>query len=185
MRFPFLAPVVGTSFRIEAARAVRPGADVVLRREPTNPHDPAAVAVDVDGVHIGYLPRPLAARLDGAAWSAVVTEVRHGDGVGVQVRVTGSCAEPKPPAASNPNPQNLNPQIPTTRNLRPQAPRPQAPHDEVAPIAQSDVLVRARSGRQLGTLVSMLDGVVRVRTDDGRIVSYPADLVETQQIMPA
>ncbi|WP_158375160.1 hypothetical protein [Cellulosimicrobium cellulans] len=38
--------------------------DGIAQREPANPADPAAVAVLVDGEPIGYLPHPVAVRLD-------------------------------------------------------------------------------------------------------------------------
>jgi hypothetical protein len=34
-----------------------PGTEVLLVREPNNPHDPLAVAVWVDDQHVGYIPR--------------------------------------------------------------------------------------------------------------------------------
>jgi hypothetical protein len=35
--------------------------EATLRAEPTNPHDPHAVAVDIDGIHIGYIPKTVSA----------------------------------------------------------------------------------------------------------------------------
>lgn len=64
--------VVGESHRQEAlARIAGPkGPDgknvrvgVTLRREPANPADPSAVRVEALGLHVGYLPRDLAARV--------------------------------------------------------------------------------------------------------------------------
>jgi HIRAN domain-containing protein len=55
-----------------------PGRPLRLRRDPGNPHDPNAIAVDAaDGSQVGWVPRGLAAeiapRLDGGApWAAVV-----------------------------------------------------------------------------------------------------------------
>lgn len=43
-----------------------------LRAEPTNEHDPFAVAVDVDDIHAGYLPREVVA----AGFQALVSEGR-------------------------------------------------------------------------------------------------------------
>jgi HIRAN domain len=58
--------------------AAAPGQAVRLRRDPENPHDPHAIAVDGgDGVQLGWVPRELAAALAGELdagrpWSAVV-----------------------------------------------------------------------------------------------------------------
>lgn len=38
-------------------KALVPGVDAVLAREPTNPVDPNAVAVWIDGRKVGYVPR--------------------------------------------------------------------------------------------------------------------------------
>jgi HIRAN domain len=58
--------------------AAAPGTPVLLRRDPGNPHDPNAIAVDGrDGEQLGWIPRELAAELAGELdagrpWSAVV-----------------------------------------------------------------------------------------------------------------
>jgi hypothetical protein len=71
--------VAGTQFRPRAldSEALAPGRALVLRREPANEHDPNAIAVDAGGVHVGFVPRELAAELApeldaGRPWSAVV-----------------------------------------------------------------------------------------------------------------
>jgi hypothetical protein len=54
-----------------------PGSSLVLRPEPSNPHDPHAVAVDLpDGTPLGYVPREYASRVDGS-WSAIVLRERR------------------------------------------------------------------------------------------------------------
>ena len=58
------------------AEAAVPGAPLTLRRDPDNPHDPNAIAVDAGGVQVGWVPRELAAELAaeldaGRPWSAV------------------------------------------------------------------------------------------------------------------
>jgi hypothetical protein len=72
--------------------AAAPGRPLTLRRDPDNPHDPNAIAVDAgDGQQVGWVPRELAAELapeldGGAQWSAVVLreqrrsprDARHG-----------------------------------------------------------------------------------------------------------
>jgi hypothetical protein len=58
--------------------AAEPGREVALRRDPGNPHDPNAIAVDgADGAQLGWIPRELALELApeldaGSPWSAVV-----------------------------------------------------------------------------------------------------------------
>jgi hypothetical protein len=60
-----------------------PGAPLVLRRDPGNPHDPSAIAVlAAGGAQVGWVPRGLAAELapdldGGRPWSAVVLRERR------------------------------------------------------------------------------------------------------------
>lgn len=61
--------VVGEAYRLDEIRRLFPhqigpnDRELVgvahLRPEPTNPHDPNAVSVILDGVHVGYLPKEL------------------------------------------------------------------------------------------------------------------------------
>src|SRR4051812_17458914 len=62
-----------------AAGDVAPGRPLALRRDPDNPHDPSAIAVDPagGGEQVGWVPREIAAELApeldaGREWSAVV-----------------------------------------------------------------------------------------------------------------
>ena len=62
-----------------AAEDVGPGRPLALRRDPDNPHDPSAIAVDPadGGEQVGWVPREIAAELApeldaGTAWAAVV-----------------------------------------------------------------------------------------------------------------
>jgi hypothetical protein len=61
-----------------ASDVVAPGRPLVLRRDPDNPHDPNAIAVDAEtGGQAGWVPREvavdLAAEIDaGRPWSAIV-----------------------------------------------------------------------------------------------------------------
>jgi hypothetical protein len=67
-----------------AAEAAAPGRPLALRRDPGNPHDPNAIAVDLPGgEQLGWVPREVAAEIAGeldrgAAWSAVVLRERRG-----------------------------------------------------------------------------------------------------------
>ena len=74
-----VAGVAGAQFREEALAAAEltPGDPLELRREPDNPHDPHAIAVDGGGQHLGFVPRELAEEIApaldaGTPWSAVV-----------------------------------------------------------------------------------------------------------------
>jgi hypothetical protein len=61
-----------------ASDDLAPGFALVLRRDPDNPHDEHAIAVDLpDGLQLGWVPRELAAEIApdidaGRAWSAVM-----------------------------------------------------------------------------------------------------------------
>lgn len=55
--------LVGVSFRKEAVSALKPGAVVRIKPEPTNPHDKNAMRVTANGEHVGYLPREIARRI--------------------------------------------------------------------------------------------------------------------------
>jgi len=63
--------------------------------EPSNPHDPNAVAVVIDGHHVGYIPRELAAGvLQMTGWKpfevpAKIEGSRQGDDYGVELVVPG------------------------------------------------------------------------------------------------
>jgi HIRAN domain len=66
-----------------ASDAAAPGRELRLRRDPENPHDPRAIAVDTgEGAQVGWVPRELAARIApeldaGGPWSAVVLRERR------------------------------------------------------------------------------------------------------------
>jgi hypothetical protein len=67
---PKVYSIVGMNFRSSEpfVAALDPGVDVTLVREPENPFDPLAVAVWINGVHVGYIPKKtnqeLALRID-------------------------------------------------------------------------------------------------------------------------
>lgn len=54
--------VAGVTFegRQELIKKLHPRSIVRLEREPANPHDPYAIKVMADGMHIGYIPKDLA-----------------------------------------------------------------------------------------------------------------------------
>ena len=63
--------------------AAAPGRPLLLRRDPENPHDASAIAVDTeDGGQAGWVPREVAAELApdldaGRPWSAIVLRERR------------------------------------------------------------------------------------------------------------
>jgi HIRAN domain-containing protein len=77
LRISGVAGAAGHHADVLESDAVAPGRPLILRRDPANPHDPNAIAVDtVDGHQVGWVPRAvaagLAADLDaGRRWSAV------------------------------------------------------------------------------------------------------------------
>jgi hypothetical protein len=74
-----VASVAGAIHRPDALASAlaAPGCRLVLRAEPENVHDPAAVAVDLSsGEPLGYVPRELAPLVD-ETWSAVVLRERR------------------------------------------------------------------------------------------------------------
>jgi hypothetical protein len=71
--------VAGAVHRPEAltSELAAPGRALLLRPEPSNEHDPNAIAVDLaDGTPLGYVPREFAPRVD-ASWSALVLRERR------------------------------------------------------------------------------------------------------------
>ena len=57
------AEIVGVYFRPPEVKALvktlEEGTTLQLRREPENQYDNLAVAVDLDGTHIGYIPKAI------------------------------------------------------------------------------------------------------------------------------
>jgi HIRAN domain-containing protein len=78
-----------------ASEAAAPGGPLVLRRDPANPHDPQAIAVDLPGGggQLGWVPRELAAELAGELdagrpWAAVVLRERRPSPRGARTGLT-------------------------------------------------------------------------------------------------
>ena len=77
------ARIVGSSFRDDHAKAIYAALKVAdpvdFELEPSNEHDPYAVKVIADGVHVGYIPREMSAVIYatgvGEHIQAVVSEV--------------------------------------------------------------------------------------------------------------
>jgi hypothetical protein len=101
IHLPFVAPLNGASSYQAAVDGLRVGQRLVVRHEPSNPHDPnACVVTGADGTVCGYLPRAVAGRLVaghgvGATFDAVVeTHFPAGPGrhAGARIKVTGPAA---------------------------------------------------------------------------------------------
>jgi hypothetical protein len=87
-----VVPVAGVSFRPEAVAdaSFDPGARLALVAEPENAHDPNAVGVwNADrSLQAGYVPREVAAELDGS--EQAVSLWRAGEGLRVLLVPRGS-----------------------------------------------------------------------------------------------
>lgn len=87
-----VVPVAGVSFRPEAVAdaSFDPGARLALVPEPENEHDPNAVAVwnAERTLQAGYVPRELAAELDGS--EQAVSLWRAGEGLRILLVPRGS-----------------------------------------------------------------------------------------------
>jgi hypothetical protein len=87
-----VVPVAGVSFRPEAVAdgSFDPGARLTLVPEPENEHDPNAIGVwNADRtLQAGYVPREVAAELDGA--EQAVSLWRAGEGLRILLAPAGS-----------------------------------------------------------------------------------------------
>jgi HIRAN domain-containing protein len=87
-----VVPVAGVSFRPEAVAdaSFDPGERLALVREPDNEHDPNAVAIwnEARTLQAGYVPREVAAELDGS--EVAVSLWRAGEGLRVLIVPAGS-----------------------------------------------------------------------------------------------
>lgn len=168
MPLPFVCPVAGISQYQEEALTARPGDPVKVLHEPDNPYDANACKVLTGTGLLGYVPAAVAARLvaTGSAWEGEVDQVLSGGAcVGVRIRVLA--------VAQN------GAQAPEAREDSASAPAEDPP--TVSPpsgggITSPPVLVRARSGRVLGSWAGSRPGFVLVQVD-GRQVEYPESLV--------
>ncbi|MDQ6944591.1 MAG: DEAD/DEAH box helicase, partial [Candidatus Eremiobacteraeota bacterium] len=93
----FNTKVVGVSFegRQDVVAGLEPGATLELRRQADNPHDPNAIGVWHGALQLGFLKRPIAARVApnvdaGEHYSARVTAVTGGGArsTGINIYVT-------------------------------------------------------------------------------------------------
>ena len=90
MRYPFIAPVNGATQYQDAIRRVRPGDSFTIRREPDNPYDSRALAVyhNKTAALVGYLPAPLAARIEEDVLEGEVVEIFTKGTWGLRIKVT-------------------------------------------------------------------------------------------------
>ncbi|HEY4441009.1 MAG TPA: DEAD/DEAH box helicase [Candidatus Elarobacter sp.] len=103
----FNTKVVGVTFdgRDDSVGGMQVGFPLELRRDAANPHDPNAVGVWYGQLHLGYLKRPIAARIApnidaGERYAAEVTAVTGGGSraTGLNIYVTRERAAPPRPA---------------------------------------------------------------------------------------
>jgi HIRAN domain len=87
-----VVPVAGVSFRPEEVRdgSFDPGERLALVPEPDNEHDPNAVAIwnEARTLQAGYVPRDVAAELDGSGLA--VSLWRAGEGLRVLIVPAGT-----------------------------------------------------------------------------------------------
>ncbi len=158
MTFPFTTSVSGISFRQEAAAHVQIGEQVIVRRQPENPHDPNAIAIyTLQGQQLGYIPAKVAARISGEWLQGTVTEVYHGKTIGLRVKIVQ-------------NKEHANMET----ILVPCDTEPQT-----APDMRQNV--HAKSGRLLGKFKTFEDDRVIVETLTGTEVKYPRSVVQIER----
>lgn len=173
--------VAGISQYQDTAARVHIGDEVVLKHETSNPYDVDAVRIDtLDGATIGYLSRnhQLNSRLlvnhRGGVWAGLVVERYDGETIGLRVKITELLGH-RDPAFGSDHPGRRD----RTDHDEPTA--ADTPAGSSGGPADGGVtpptLVRARSGRVLGTLVEHQGTKVRVRNADGQVVAFPAAVV--------
>lgn len=157
LKLPIVCPVAGVSYVQDEVAKVRLGQKVSVTRDVNNPHDPFACKVTYKGAHVGYIPKTIAKRLCESAvslWEGTITDVLKGEKLtGLRVRIhKGLDAAEAPPAGIKAD-------------------------ESDASVTPQRSQVYARSGRQLGMLVSIAGDKVIVETASGTKVPYPKDLV--------
>jgi hypothetical protein len=164
---PFISPVNGVSFRQEVLHGIIEGDKLTVVPVDDNPHDAMAVEVrTADGEMAGFIPKQLAARLRASGsgpWHGDVKEVLRNDR-SWGLRISVSEKDPAAVAVLVPAPDVADASD-------------EAVSDE-APKQSREV--RAGSGRLLGTLLSMEDGVVVVMSTSGVQAQYPRSVVMIQ-----
>jgi hypothetical protein len=180
LALPAVIAVAGVSFHA-ASQEVCVGEKLEIRIEVGNPFDPSACVVLRKGEVVGHVPKALAERLrrtGAGCWPTEVSEVLPGPAAtGLRVRVLpGHPAEPWRAAAVS---DALSPdaESPTPSPGETLSETMTAAVERTTDRAGEGRLVRARSGRVLGTYVGSIDGALSVLTEDGRKVRYPSSLV--------
>ncbi len=109
----FHTKIAGVSFegRQDVIAGLRAGAELELRREPNNPHDPNAIAVHYGALQLGFFNRKMAAHLAplidaGARYRARIAsltggskEKHRGVNIFVERQSSGALAPERPPSA--------------------------------------------------------------------------------------
>lgn len=99
MHVPFNVRLAGVSFRQDTVAELVEGQQVTVAHDPSNPHDPGAVAVTAAGQLVGYLPAAVAHKVlavfgDRCRFAGTVQSLSGRETIGVEVRVLGP--EPVP-----------------------------------------------------------------------------------------
>ena len=171
IHFPFISPVTGVTFYTEALGRVKEGMVAELYHDKGNSYDSNAVAVKILGNQVGFLPKELAKRVvlsGGEFWSGVVVNVlKSHNGIGLRLSVTHpSKVQDLTPTSISPSTNNdvKNAQV--------------IIEDKILPTPKPLLnIVKAKSGRILGTLISQDKTYTTVLTDQGREVRYPNGLL--------
>lgn len=80
--------IAGVKFRPGAAdhlATLEPGAEFTLEPEPANRHDPNAVKILHDGMHLGYVPRDLSADVARLIAAGRIERVVKRRGSGIEI----------------------------------------------------------------------------------------------------
>lgn len=154
-KLPVILPVVGVSFHQDIVMRAQTGDRVAVIAEPHNPYDVNACAVMMDGEVLGHLSRVNAERIRRSgfsAWEAVIVDVIAGEHpTALRIKVLA----PLDAEGGNLLNEHLEPEV----------------------RIEARTAVRARSGRVLGKLAAYNEMEVTVLTPNGKIVTYPIDLV--------
>jgi tetratricopeptide (TPR) repeat protein len=148
--------VAGESFHQDAIHAVEehssPGSPLVadLRPDPGNPHDSNAVAVYVNGEHVGFLPRDMAPRMQPAI--AAFSHANGGRLVSCPAEIRWHDVGPQVVLRLDPRPLGLSPEaVETVPDMAATTMRLLARLDEPSPpLTGSDTQARSALARVEG-----------------------------------
>lgn len=182
-----IVKVSGVSFRQDVVRTLVEYDEVRVRHDRDNQYDEHACVVQtLDGRHIGFVPKELAARLavpnPGGVWRARIEELLRNDTWGVRLRIG-------PLVSREPSDAGLRPQAAGLRHrgdgvvTADSGAVALAPAEITEPDPEPRVTGRvfAKSGRLLGDLIQVEGKRVHVRTVNGAQATYPATVVQIRR----